>query len=252
MELIIRNLNVSFGEKKILQNIDAVFKEGKFHSIIGVNGSGKSVFLKAISNIIKYKGDILIKDQGNISNIARDSLSYVPQLNSSESQLTVFETILLGMFRELSWRVTEQQIKTVDCIIEDMSLEGIKNKMYGTLSGGQKQMVMLAQALISKPKILLLDEPTSALDLKHQLRLFQVTQKYTKINNCISIIVLHDLNLVSRFSDTITLIDRGRILKQGKPEEVISKEVLENSYGVSLDISKSERGFYTIIPVNIL
>lgn len=110
-------------------------------------------------------------------------------------------------------------------------------------------MVIMAQAMVSKPKILLLDEPTSALDLKHQLQIMETAKKYTKKTGSITVIVLHDIALAARYSDEILLLHEGYSVQQGIPEDVLKEELLEEIYGVELDISKSSRGFISITPI---
>ena len=112
-------------------------------------------------------------------------------------------------------------------------------------------MVIMAQALISKPKVLLLDEPTSALDLYHQLQLLDVTKEYCEKNQAIALSVMHDLSLVARYSDSILLLHEGKTLKQGKPDDVLLPDLLERVYRVRIAVAKS--GDLTMItPVSIV
>ena len=112
-------------------------------------------------------------------------------------------------------------------------------------------MVIMAQSFISRPRLLLLDEPTSALDLYHQLRLLDVTREYCQEHNAIAIVVMHDLSLVSRFSDEIVLLNEGRSVRQGRPDQVLIPDLLEQVYHVVVDVSRTASGFTTVTPVRV-
>ena len=113
-------------------------------------------------------------------------------------------------------------------------------------------MVIMAQALVSAPKVLLLDEPTSALDLKHQLQVIEIARNYTKKTNAITILVLHDIALATRYSDQLLLLHEGYSMKQGTVQEVIRPELLEKVYEVKLDVSRSEKGYITVTPISTI
>ena len=178
-------------------------------------------------------------------------IAYVPQMAYSTSALTAFEMVLLGKVKSLSWKVSKEIIQEVNEIMNTLGIAGLAGKTFSSLSGGQKQMVIMAQALISKPKVLLLDEPTSALDLYHQLQLLDVTKEYCEKNQAIALTVMHDLSLVARYSDSILLLHEGKTLKQGKPDDVLLPDLLERVYRVRIAVAKS--GDLTMItPVSIV
>ncbi|WP_304156625.1 ABC transporter ATP-binding protein, partial [Fusobacterium ulcerans] len=232
----------------IIKNIKAEFYGGNVVSLIGPNGTGKTTLLKAIAHLIKYEGDIGVIGETGYKNF-RDSFTYVPQMSVNNINLTVFEIVLLGRVRDLTWKIEKIHLNAVAEILDELNLSHLSCSKFSSLSGGQKQMVIMAQAMVSKPKILLLDEPTSALDLKHQLQIMETAKKYTKKTGSITVIVLHDIALAARYSDEILLLHDGYSIQQGIPEEVLKEELLEKIYGVELDISKSSRGFISITPI---
>lgn len=134
-------------------------------------------------------------------------------------------------------------------ILEELHLTPLSYTKFSSLSGGQKQMVIMAQALVSAPKVLLLDEPTSALDLKHQLQVMEIARNYTKKTGAITVLVLHDIALATRYSDQLLLLHEGYSLRQGAVQEVVKPEILEKVYEVKLDVSRSEQGYITITPI---
>lgn len=245
----VNNLNVHFGSREILKNIHAHFEEGTINSVIGINGVGKSVFMKSIAGMIHHTGSVLLKDNDQLLN--KDAFAYVPQMSQASSPLTAMEIVLLGKVRSLKWNVSEEELNEVEQIMKLLHIDHLCDRTFSELSGGQKQMVTMAQALIGKPKLLLLDEPTSALDLYHQLELLQVTRDYCIANHVIALVVMHDLSLVSRFSDQILLLKSGEVLIQGTPAEVLKESILEDVYHVRIEISDTRAGYRTILPLEI-
>ena len=248
LKMNLTDIKISYGKNNIIKNIQPEFYGGNVVSLIGPNGTGKTTLLKAIAHLIKYEGDIGVIGETGYKNF-RDSFTYVPQMSVNNINLTVFEIVLLGRVRDLTWKIEKIHLNAVAEILDELNLSHLSCSKFSSLSGGQKQMVIMAQAMVSKPKILLLDEPTSALDLKHQLQIMETAKKYTKKTGSITVIVLHDIALAARYSDEILLLHDGYSIQQGIPEEVLKEELLEKIYGVELDISKSSRGFISITPI---
>lgn len=250
LKLELESVKVQFGEKKVLNDVCGCFHEGRVHSIIGINGAGKSVLMKSIAGLVGFSGKIRLTDGEQVYN--RDRIAYVPQMAYSSSALTAFEMVLLGKVKNLSWKVPAEVITEVDEMLLKLGIQDLSGQKFAALSGGQKQMVIMAQALISNPKVLLLDEPTSALDLYHQLQLLDITREYCHEKQAIAIVVMHDLSLVSRYSDSIMILHRGKNICQGSPEKVLDPDILQSIYHVEIDVSKSQRGFTTVTPVRVV
>ena len=179
LKMNLTDIKISYGKNNIIKNIKAEFYGGNVVSLIGPNGTGKTTLLKAIAHLIKYEGDIGVIGETGYKNF-RDSFTYVPQMSVNNINLTVFEIVLLGRVRDLTWKIEKIHLNAVAEILDELNLSHLSCSKFSSLSGGQKQMVIMAQAMVSKPKILLLDEPTSALDLKHQLQIMETAKKYTK------------------------------------------------------------------------
>lgn len=247
-QLEVKNIAINYGRKEVIKAANCIFKSGDVISLIGPNGTGKTTLLKAIANLIKYNGEIKIINKKDNSKFL-EGITYVPQMSLNRINLTVFEMVLLGRVKELSWKVEKIHLDAVANILEELNLTPLSYMKFSSLSGGQKQMVIMAQALVSNPKVLLLDEPTSALDLKHQLQIMEVARNYTKKTGAITILVLHDISLAARYSDQLLLLHNGHSIKQGDVNEVVKEEILEHVYEVKLDISRSKNGYITITPI---
>ncbi|GFI61393.1 ferric enterobactin transport ATP-binding protein FepC [Clostridiales bacterium] len=251
IELHLDDISVDFGSKKVIDGITADFKGGNMTAIIGRNGVGKTTFIKAIAEIIKHRGKVELTNNGEKLQ-PRKEIAYVPQLGALNTGLTVFEMILLGLVNNLKWRVTDEQLRMVGNIIDEMNLNSISKQPFNTLSGGQKQLVSMAQSLISRPKVLLLDEPTSALDLRHQLIVMNLAEKYTKEMGAVTIFVVHDLMLASRYGKSLLLLHEGKIKAFDSAECVLKPELLESIYNVEISVERTKGGFLNAIPIRPL
>lgn len=246
--LNISDIVVEFQHKRILDGITATFHGGELTAIIGPNGVGKTTLIKAIARLVKVEGSVVLEDK-KTQKLSRDKIAYVPQMSSANTNLTVFEMVLLGLIKNLSWKVSSEQIDAVEEVLRALNLLEISEKQFSKLSGGQRQIVTMAQALISKPKVLLLDEPTSALDLRHQLQIMDIAQKYTRETGAVTLFVIHDLTLAGRYSDNIILLQNGKIKKYGVLEDVFQPELLKQAYEVEVKVDYSDDGLTSVIPV---
>ncbi|MFM2661553.1 ABC transporter ATP-binding protein [Vibrio chagasii] len=249
--LSIENLSVTVGEKLVLKKVEAHFCGGEFSAILGPNGAGKTTLLKAVAGILPSVGKIT-SSEGNGQRLPPKSFSYLCQLNKSACQLTVLEFVLLGLVHQLSWNITFEQEQKAEAILIYLGLINIAPRQFSQLSGGQQQLVSLAQALVAEPDILLLDEPTSALDLKHQVQILDLVRQYTRAKNIITIAVLHDISLAARYCDRLLLLSDGIIQHHGRPEDVLDSERLSQIYQVHVDVGCCVHGHTHVTPVRII
>ncbi|WEV54452.1 ABC transporter ATP-binding protein [Leuconostocaceae bacterium ESL0723] len=243
MTITVQNLNLSKGRQPILKDINARFASGTLTSIIGVNGSGKSMLVKALVGLENYQGEVKLAED--------DKVAYIPQSTVSDQYFTVFEFVLMGLYGSLSWQVSNQQLGQVNQVLADLKLSHLAERKFGSLSGGQQQLVVLAQALVGQPTVLIADEPTSALDLNKQLEYLNVVQTYVHQHGIVGIMVIHDLTLAARFSDQIYLMDQGQLTTAGTPDEVLQVEALQNLYGVELEVMATRDGHLAVIPLRV-
>ncbi|MDU2558702.1 MAG: ABC transporter ATP-binding protein [Anaerococcus prevotii] len=220
-----KNLTISY-DKKVIDNISFKIEEGKVNILMGRNGSGKSTILNAISGIKSYEGEI--KTDGKVS--------YLNQNINSKAKFTVFETILLGKVADLSLRITKDDKRDVEKILDLLDIRKYKDKYINRLSGGEVQKVFIGQALVANPKILLLDEPVSALDLKNQYDIMRIIKDLTEKLNLTTLISLHQIALIEKFADNIILIDNNKIYRQGPSKEVMDEVMFRDIFEMETDI----------------
>lgn len=237
-------LSFMYGSDKVLDAVDIRLEPG-ITAIIGPNAAGKSTLLKCLSGLLKPQGHVSIDGhgiRGHDCPTLADVVGYLPQEFSPRAVLTVFETVLLGRLHRLGWRVTAEDTGAVERLLSEMNLSSISSRYINELSGGQTQLVAIAQALAREPKVLLLDEPTSSLDLRHQFEVGALIRKLTDARGISTAIALHDLNMAARLADTIYVLQNGTVRCSGEPAAVLTKDTIAAVYGVEALTIPGERG----------
>ncbi len=241
VKLEINGISFSYGSRRALRDAILTIDGSEVVSLVGPNGSGKTTLLKCINRILKPKGGVVIvagKDVSRIGlkEIAR-SVGYVPQSAAHSFPVSVFDTVLLGRRPYVSWGISPQDKEVVAEAIALMGLEEFALRQFNELSGGERQRVLIARALAQQPQVLLLDEPTSNLDIKHQLEVLQIVRMVATEREIAVVMAIHDLNMASRFSDTIVCLHRGEIYDIGSPADVITEETIRTVYEVEVAIN---------------
>ncbi|GAA0310068.1 ABC transporter ATP-binding protein [Psychrobacter aestuarii] len=244
-------LTIQYGDFSVAKAVDAQFEAGNIYTILGVNGAGKSSLLKAVFGAIEFSGTISYEGKtqrkGHL-NTWRKDIAYMPQDSNTDADLTTLEVVLLGRMDALSRRISDDLLHEAVALLAELNISHLAHRPISALSGGQRQLAMFAQALLRRPKILLLDEPVSALDMAHQINLLDKVSHYTKQHQLICIMVLHDLSLAAQFSDEVLLLADGNITAQGMPSNVMRSEILRQVYHVDIEILTSHRGLPVIHP----
>ena len=172
-------------------------RPGEVLALLGANGSGKSSLLRALAQVQAHSGTIAWDGAA----APAGSVGYMPQDNAARVALTAFEVVLLGRMRSLALRVGSRDLQAAQSAMEEIGVADLASRRIGELSGGQRQMVLMAQVLAAGPRVLLLDEPTSALDIAHQLHVLDLLRTATRQRGLTTIAVLHDLNAAARSAD---------------------------------------------------
>lgn len=223
----IRNINVSFGKKEVLKNVNIHIHCGKLTVIIGENGAGKSTLIKAILGEVKHKGTILFKDKENSGD--KIKIGYVPQrLDIENSPATVYDVVTSYTSNLPVFAVkNKNKYEEIKKHLKEFGADKLIDSKINSLSGGQLQRVMLAIATMPYPDLLLLDEPVSGIDRNGKEQFYKTIAELKENHDLAIILVSHDFEYVKKYADKVILLDKT-IIAKGKPEEVLkSKEFIE-------------------------
>jgi|SRR5690554_4807298 len=236
----IKNLTKKFGEKPVVKDVSVHIQKGKITSFIGPNGAGKSTLLSAVSRLIKHDiGEIFIEDK-EIKKWKNNDLSkkiaILRQSNFLNARLTVRELISFGRFPYSQGRLTEEDWQHVEEAIEFMDLHDLQDSFLDELSGGQRQRAFIAMVIAQDTEYILLDEPLNNLDMKHAVQIMKILRRLVDELGKTVIIVLHDINFASFYSDYIVALKDGKIIKQGPTDEIIDQVNLKEIYDMDIPI----------------
>lgn len=248
MGIALQNLGVSYGPRAVLHGISLETHAGQVLGIVGPNGSGKSTLVKAVAGQMPASGTI--RFNGSVQRPA--SIGYMPQDLQAPAALTVLEVVLLGRLQQLRLKVQADDLNAVREVLQLLGIEALAGRYVSELSGGQRQMVFLAQALVSRPTVLLLDEPISALDICHQLEVLEVVRRMTRQQHLTTLIVLHDLNAAARFCDQVALLQDGQLLTFGAPAQVLTVAHVAQVFGVEAEALCCRDGTGVLVPMRAL
>ncbi|MPQ43995.1 ABC transporter ATP-binding protein [Clostridium tarantellae] len=242
MKIEIQDLAVNLNGKEIIQNVSLKIKKGNFVGIIGPNGSGKSTILKTLYKVLQAnKGSIYINGK-NINKISIKSLAkeqaVVSQFNEYNFDFKVKDIVIMGrtphkglfeLDNEKDYEIARECLTKVD-------MYNYKDRIFSTLSGGEKQRVLLARAIAQQTDLLILDEPTNHLDIKYQIQILDLVKSL----NITVLAALHDLNLAAMYSDKLYVVNKGKIVSEGIPEKVLTINLIREVFEVESYVHKHE------------
>ncbi len=243
--LSINNLSCGYDSKTVLINVNLEVEAGQLVGIIGPNGSGKTTLLRAITRVLRpQQGDITLHGKNVWQMTARELARSVAVVSQSveAASMTVEEYVLLGRiphYERFQFLETKKDRKIAQEAMKLTDSLRIKDKPMGEISGGERQLALVARALAQEPSLLLLDEPTAHLDIAHQVSILDLVRKLNRESGLTVIMVLHDLNLASEYCRQLALLSDGRIRKTGTPEEVIDYETIEETYKTVVVVEKN-------------
>ena len=256
--LQIKNLYFSYEKNKnknVLKNINLDIQQGEFLGIVGPNGCGKSTLINLICRVLDYNtGEIILDDQSlkiiPQSQLAR-KVAVVPQESHFEFDFTALEIVLMGRLPYLSRFQLEGpgDNKLAKAAMKKTQCWDFRDKYIKNLSGGEKQRVILARALVQSPKYLLLDEPTSHLDLNFQYEILDVISNLNKRKKLTIISVFHDINLASKYCSRLLIMKDGKIIADGNPTKVLNTKILAKIYDFDIILKRHpKQGYKYILP----
>ena len=248
MTLRIEGVRCSYDAKEVLHGI-SFSTDARLVAVVGPNAAGKSTLIKCMAGQIAHEGRISFKDveigRGDI--MSGDLVGYMPQQHMNPVAMTVYEAVLLGRLNHIRWSPSDEDRHMVDHAMHELSLDLISSKYINELSGGQLQMVSIAQALVKEPELLLMDEPTNNLDLQKQLEMFEVVKVLSEQRGLVTVMILHDLNMAARFADEIIVLKDGETYSQGPPEEIMTREMLSDVYSIDAEVIRDRDGLPHVI-----
>ena len=251
--LEVKNLSFSYGSEAILNNVNFTADSGEITAVIGANGAGKSTLLKCLAGLLNCSGELKLSDKNGRAleqNQRACKLAYLCQNNGCNAQLSVFEVILMGLVNQLSFHVSQDEIQRVEKIMELMDIKHYAGRKITQLSGGQQQLVFIAQTLVKEPDILIMDEPTSALDLNRQFHLMELIRRLTKEQGFTTMVCHHHLDLVSRYADKVLVLNDGSIYCHDTPAAAFTKEMFRDVYRMEVEFCTDREGIRHMVPVD--
>ncbi|MGG4553528.1 ABC transporter ATP-binding protein [Paenibacillus humicus] len=236
----VRGVSKKYGGKKVVDNVTVDIAPGKITSFIGPNGAGKSTLMSMISRLItKDEGEVVIDGQeiGSWkSNELAKKISILKQSNHINIRLTVKDLVSFGRFPYSQGKLTKEDVKYIDEAIAYMDLEPMRDKYLDELSGGQKQRAFIAMVIAQNTEYVLLDEPLNNLDMKHSVQIMKVLRRLVDELGKTVVLVIHDINFASCYSDYIVALKDGRIVKEGTTDEIMDQDVLREVYDMDIPI----------------
>ncbi|MCP4955431.1 ABC transporter ATP-binding protein [Photobacterium aquimaris] len=236
MALTINNISVAFGDKTILNKLSLpVITAGEMVAIIGKNGAGKSTLLRHITqHLNQHSQQILLHDKP----LSLDNIGYLPQDHRISATITVVELLIttLNMGSHSLFAKANSAEKSLQ-LLQQMGILHLANKICTELSGGESQMVGLAQAVVNQPKMLILDEPTSALDMHNQMKLLDFVKLYAQQNQACVLMVIHDLNLAIQYSTKVAALHQGQLFAYGAPITTITPALIAAVFDVDAHVA---------------
>ena len=233
--LQLNRVSARYGRRPILEEITTpCFQGGQVVALLGPNAAGKSTLFRRVLGLLKGEGEVIIS--------AERPVGYMPQDTGAKAVLTVYESVLLARMQGRGLKVQPEDLAQVDRALEELSITALGERDIGDLSGGQRQLVSAAQALVQEPEILMLDEPTSALDLNRQISLLTVLRRLADERQMLILVALHDLGHALRFADAAMMLENGRLIACGSTAEVITPALLRQVYRVSTRIESCSKG----------
>lgn len=243
----IRDLQCGYDNKVVIEHLTLNIKKGKITSIIGENGCGKSTLLKTIGRIIKpTHGEVYINGKNlhhtNTAEIAK-ILGLLPQSPIAPNGLTVQEIVEYGRFPHKKGRgkLDAKDYEIVHHALMQANLLDLKDRLMGELSGGQRQRAWIAMVLAQETDVVLLDEPTTYLDMVYQLEVLELVQNLCREKGITVVMVIHDLNHASRFSDDLIMLREGALIAQGAPAQTMTADILRKVFHIDAVIVPSPR-----------
>ena len=246
MKLSIENIDVALGNKKVVHDACIKVNKGEVVGLIGPNGSGKSTLLKTIYRICKPKSGVIYLDGKNLLTMPiKDmacELGAVSQFNHIAFDIKVEDMVLMGRspHKKMLEQDNEQDYKIAREMLDKVDMLNYAKRSFSTLSGGEKQRVLLARTLAQQVKLLILDEPTNHLDIKYQIQILNLVKSLKTT----AVVALHDLNLAAAYCDKLYVMHNGNVVANGEPKDILTSQLIKEVYEVDCKIHAEQEPMY--------
>ncbi len=247
--LQVRNVDFDYGSRQILRDVSFDIPDHSVVSVLGPNGTGKTILLNCICNVNEYRSGSITIDGTDVRTLKgkemAKAIGYVPQ-SAPRTRMTVFDSVLLGRKPYFELNASKKDLKKVADIIAQLHMEDYSLRYNTEISGGEFQKMQIARAAVQEPRLLILDEPTNNLDISNQQAVVDLVEELVEHNGMSVLMTMHDLNLAAQCSDAILVMSRGSVRGFGGPE-IITPELVEEVYGIEVDVIVHE-GTPVIVP----
>ena len=254
--LALSDVSIAYGRRTVIDALSLPpLAPGTLTALIGPNAAGKSTLLRGIAGLCPVRGRVLLgaQDLAQLAPAERSRrMTYMPQTLPPAIGLSVVETVIsaLRASSPVASAVADSRAAYVDPAfdaLERLGIGALAMRSLAELSGGQRQLASLAQAIARRPQVLLLDEPTSALDLRYQVRVLSSVRQLVREHGLVGVVVLHDIGLAARFADSVAVLHDGRVAAFGTPEQAITSGMLARAWQVSARVERCSRGLLQVI-----
>lgn len=249
--LVLEGLSAGYAQRSVLSNVHVPnIAPGTLVALVGPNAVGKSTLLKALAGLRPASGRVILEgaDLGTLPPRERlRRVGYLPQALPQSTSLVAYETWHSALRASRGEWNTARREAAIESVVDSLGLQELALRRLDELSGGQRQMVGLAQVIVREPRLLLLDEPTSALDLRWQLQVLQAVRARVQQQSAIAVVAVHDLNLALRHCQHVLVLGGGGVLASGAPSAVLTPALLERAYGVQARVERCSQGHLLVL-----
>jgi iron complex transport system ATP-binding protein len=238
----IRGLSKFYGKKLVVEDVTVTIQPGQITSFIGPNGAGKSTLLSMVSRLLDSDSGEVLLDQDDLRKMNSDDLAkrvaILKQSNFLNVRLTVRELVSFGRFPYSKGRLTEEDERTVNQSLDYMNLADLEGNYLEELSGGQRQRAFIAMVIAQDTDYILLDEPLNNLDMKHSVQIMKILRRLVDDLGKTVVIVLHDINFASVYSDRIVAMKNGKVIREGSTDTIIRTQTLKEIYDMDIPVQQ--------------